>query len=482
MENNKIYTGHALEVLRTFPDSVFHACITSPPYYGLRNYKLEPLIWGGNPACQHRFDNEVLPRFHNTGGMTEKQATNIGSFFGHLGSSFCCECGAWRGQLGLEPDPNLYVEHLVELFREVKRVLRDDGTLWLNLGDSYMSHSGDFSKSAGFQGDEIRRNPEAATAKNVYFPKTHLYKAGVLKNKDLIGIPWRAAFALQADGWYLRSDIVWSKPNPMPESVEDRPTKAHEYVFLFSKCETYYYDHEAIKEPSTERASGNLERKVATEGEESRTNTHLGYSVPYEPDGTGRNRRSVWSIATKPFKGAHFATFPPALIEPMVLAGTSEKGCCSQCGTPWVRITDRTPGASKECPKTQAAHEARGGTGTPIGTVGKSGSGRVDGYSETIGWEPGCSCIKDQNTLYTIRPCIVLDLFAGSGTVAETAIRLGRDYVLIELNPQYVKIAEKRIADCWASLPTMRETILPGFEAPKKKAEDKKVYEEMKLL
>jgi DNA modification methylase len=214
--------------------------------------------------------------------------------------------------MGLEETPEAYVEAMVALFREVRRVLKDDGTLWLNLGDSYFPHNGSRGNKKP-AGDTLRGRD------NEYQPSPKISAEG-LKGKDLIGIPWRVAFALQQDGWYLRSDIIWHKPNPMPESVTDRPTKSHEYVFLLSKSPRYYYDQEAIREPvkptsgvmSAARRGGNL--------------TNEGYKrveTKYEIV-KGANRRDVWTINTKPFKGAHFAVMPEALVEPCILAGSKE--------------------------------------------------------------------------------------------------------------------------------------------------------------
>ena len=249
--------GDCIESMRGLPDASVNCCVTSPPYFGLRNYGVE-------------------------------------------------------GQIGLEDTPDAFVARLVEVFREVRRVLRDDGTLWLNLGDSYARTGG-----------TDRRVSDTAKVGSTRNTLTQMSdrtgKAPVgLKDKDLIGIPWRVAFALQADGWYLRQDIIWAKPNPMPESVRDRCTKAHEYVFLLSKGPRYYFDSEAIKEPGvipagTKGAKGSAERAAQT-GVNSRPPEYKVY------DGM-RNRRSVWTVTTKPFKGAHFATFPPDLIEPCILAG-----------------------------------------------------------------------------------------------------------------------------------------------------------------
>ena len=257
-------------------------------------------------------------------------------------------------EIGLESTPDAYVAELVAVFREVRRVLRDDGTLWLNLGDSY---SGSGKGPAGNLGKTHNEREIKQTSGIV---------PDGLKPKDLIGIPWRVAFALQADGWWLRQDIIWNKPNPMPESVRDRPTKAHEYIFLLSKQARYYYDADAVREPNSETShTGGQYRnewKYTAIGHGSSTSQmRVGVPIPRN----GRNRRSVWTIATKPYKEAHFATFPPDLIQPCIRAG---------------------------CPA--------GGT--------------------------------------------VLDPFGGSGTTGEVAASEGRKAILIELNPEYVKLAKNR--------------------------------------
>jgi DNA modification methylase len=261
IDTNVILEGDCIQSLKSLPEGIVNTCITSPPYYALRDYGAD-------------------------------------------------------GQIGLEKTPEEYVQKLVEVFREVKRVLRDDGTLWLNLGDSYVSNPGDRTKVGGFQA-----NPDTDRAK-AESAMSHNKKTAGLKPKDLIGIPWMVAFALRNDGWYLRQDIIWHKPNPMPESVSDRCTKSHEYIFLLSKSKTYYYDAESIKEP-VKQDWGTRDR---TNGKYHNTGTglnpHTGLQKSYEK----ANKRSVWSITTKPFHGAHFATFPPDLIEPCVIAGSPEGG------------------------------------------------------------------------------------------------------------------------------------------------------------
>lgn len=253
--------GDCLELMKTLPDKSVQTCVTSPPYWGLRDYGVE-------------------------------------------------------GQLGLEKTPEEYVSKMVEIFREVKRTLKDDGTLWLNLGDSYAQggSGGCSGKSTlqGYTGDHVKLGQMQGKSLPRKAPDG-------LKPKDLVGIPWRVAFALQSDGWYLRQDIIWHKPNAMPESVRDRCTKSHEYIFLLSKSEKYFFDGKAIKEPSVGAQCGNKKqpRQVPSHADGTlRTNLHK-----IKASDT-RNKRSVWSVTTKPFKGAHFATYPMDLIEPCILAGS----------------------------------------------------------------------------------------------------------------------------------------------------------------
>jgi len=323
----KILHGDCKEKLQSLCSNSINTCITSPPYWGLRDYGTA--TWeGGDEGCDHKeekgfnkqnlaaladkFDPHKNPR--NPNAYDTGKDVAIPNF-----KNQCGKCGAVRkdSQLGLEETPEDFVENLVEVFREVKRVLRDDGTLWLNLGDSYAMSSirGGNKKFSGNVG-----------AHNHYDKSIKKGKRNIpegIKPKDLIGIPWRVAFALQADGWYLRQDIIWHKPNPMPESVTDRCTKAHEYIFLLSKSPKYYFDNEAIKEDAKQTIKSNRVGKKER--------------VDYRPLGTikdvvtgsdkttvrtnKRNKRSVWTVTTKPFKGAHFATFPMDLIDPCVLAG-----------------------------------------------------------------------------------------------------------------------------------------------------------------
>ena len=305
----KIYQGNCLDTLKKIESQSINTCITSPPYWGLRDYGTGE--WeGGDPNCPHMRTTKIGKDTSTGHKAMFEQGNVVGDA---IYKNECPKCGAVRkdSQLGLEETPEEFVENLVKVFREVKRVLRDDGTVWLNLGDSYSSGGITTTTNQTLRGDKD-------------YGVTRPKPSEGIKPKDLIGIPWRVAFALQADGWYLRQDIIWHKPNPMPESVRDRCTKAHEYIFLLSKSPKYYFDNEAIKEDAS---------TVATK----RNKMGEGYQADYAKgkrfsDGervwgsTKRNKRSVWTVTTKPFKGAHFATFPMDLIEPCVLAGCPEGG------------------------------------------------------------------------------------------------------------------------------------------------------------
>jgi DNA modification methylase len=347
--------------------------------------------------------------------------------------------------MGLEPTPDAYVAGMVAVFREVRRVLKNDGTLWLNIGDSYSAHPNQRSveDKAGVK-QMTKRGSTGAPSRHVEG----------LKPKDLIGIPWMLAFALRADGWYLRSDIIWSKPNPMPESVTDRPTKAHEYVFLLAKSDRYFYDADAIAEPFADDRMGSPgggKRHYALGDRNDGTDSKI---LKWNADGAiaGRNKRSVWTIATQPFKESHFATMPPELAETCIKAGTSAKGCCPECGAPWARITEKGQ-PDKETTRGQQPWTAETGQRDNAG-------GLPHRDTITLGWEPTCDCEQaeeadgvflerpDEPTdrwVYPPVPCTVLDPFGGAGTTGLVADRLGRNAWLIELNPKYAVLAEQRI-------------------------------------
>jgi len=324
-----VYHGDARAVMAELPAESVHCVVTSPPYWGLRDYGTASWI-GGDEACDHAAAKKKTRYDYALDSSPIQQASRTGTD-AQVGAYLpeCPKCGAIRqdSQLGLEPTPEQYVENMVAVFREVRRVLRSDGTVWLNLGDSYNTAQAGNTKPTGISQRNGRWDGGAV--------KHGRGLIGGLKPKDLVGIPWRVAFALQADGWYLRSDIIWSKPNPMPESVTDRPTKSHEYMFLLSKSARYYYDADAVREPWKPNA---YDIKRAAED-------HPGYAgknddpkwsngirgVPVGDPSTGRNIRSVWSIATQPYAGAHFAVFPPKLVEPCIKAGSPEGGVVLDC-------------------------------------------------------------------------------------------------------------------------------------------------------
>jgi len=361
-----VYAGDCREVLGTLPSGSVDCVVTSPPYWGLRDYGTA--TWaGGDEECVHLQPLEATAGGRVGDNGRDREASG-GTFHGGPSSQklqayrgTCGKCGATRqdSQLGLEATPEEYVANMVAVFREVRRVLKPSGTCWLNLGDSYTHNTETHPSHNG-------TNPKMATSARARIAEpTGVRKSDAtgLRSKNLVGIPWRVAFALQADGWYLRSDIIWAKPNPMPESVTDRPTKAHEYLFLLSKSARYYFDQEAVREPVTESSIERIRYPIdAARRRRGEATVTTGDTMRQDQmvPAAGRNLRSVWTIATRPYPGAHFAVFPPELPERCIKAGCPESG-------------------------------------------------------------------------------VVLDPFAGSGTVGMVANRLSRRAVLIDLNPEYLK-------------------------------------------
>ena len=320
MGSFSLLLGNCLDVLSTLPESSVQCCVTSPPYWGLRDYGTASWA-GGDTTCQH----EKVPTRNGRAGSGPNAKNTANAYPSELYAPVCGKCGAVRVdmQLGLEETPDAYVANMVAVFRAVRRVLRDDGTLWLNLGDSYSGAAGGNNRGEGAGGGKERGKAMGFGT----LPKRKDLEGG-LKHKDLAGIPWRVAFALQADGWYLRQDIIWHKPNPMPESVTDRCTKAHEYIFLLTKSQKYAYDAEAIKEPSIsfKDVGDGKATKIKFGGNkygDSDDPKHQTKSGNEYTDNGKRNKRSVWTVTTKPYSEAHFATFPPELIEPCILAGSA---------------------------------------------------------------------------------------------------------------------------------------------------------------
>ena len=459
----RIDQGDCREPLQGMPAESVHIVVTSPPYWGLRDYGLPPLVWGGAEGCEHEWGEEQATTVgRNDGGRDiggrggnyqEEGPHQVAASQG----AFCRHCHAWRGSLGLEPTPELYIEHMVEVFREVWRVLRRDGTLFVNMGDSYAS--GARGSNMGNEGGIGSRQ-----GKDGYAHQSNRNMRGhpVLKPKDLCGMPWRLAFALQADGWWLRSEIIWSKPNPMPESVRDRPTKAHETVFLLTKAARYFYDQEAVREPHVRLWDAKTGGSMATTRHHD---AHIGGSNRHErpyplPNPAGRNRRTVWTIPTAAFPGPHFATFPPKLIEPMIL--TSPTKCCAVCGTGWERVTEKSGGTIG---KSWHDHEDDDGQGMSqysglSGGVGNAKDPNGKPYTvTTLGFRPACDCPgldgdgpwgdcavhPDGEANWPTVPATALDPFVGSGTTIMVALRHDRNAIGLELSKEYAAMARRRI-------------------------------------
>ncbi len=365
-----IIIGDALTELKRLESESIQCCVTSPPYWGLRDYGTATWV-GGDSDCDHR---GIEAR--TVSGGAGKQYTNVGSNRVYSGD---CRCGAKRidSQLGLEKTPEEYVDKMVEIFREVRRILRSDGILFLNLGDTYYNYRGDSDFS-------IKQTIASHEGHAMHSPSgKRNYKNPNLKGKDLVGIPWMVAFALRSDGWWLRQDIIWSKPNPMPESVTDRCTKAHEYIFLLTKSSKYYYDADAIAEPIStfenrpdgvvrdriygyDSKQAKMRKRSSTFKQAIKCGNSQGGSEYIICDGK-RNKRSVWTINTQPYPEAHFAVFPDEIPANCIKAGSKEGD-------------------------------------------------------------------------------VILDPFLGSGTTAQVAKKLGRKYIGIELNPEYLPLINRRLA------------------------------------
>ena len=373
----RIINADVMDGLRQLPDESVHCVVTSPPYWGLRDYGVD-------------------------------------------------------GQIGMERTLGEHITRMVAVLREARRVMRKDATLWLNYGDCYATsvngRSAADTKAAGDDDRTFRDKPFSTVG-------------GVLKPKDLCMIPHRLAIALQEDGWWVRMDNVWAKPNPMPESITDRPTKSHEYIFLLSKSERYFYDADAIREEAIGTPGGNVRPTKGAGDDKMRTRNglHLAQERAREAGGfDGRNKRSVWAIATHPYAEAHFATFPPELPEICISAGTSQKGCCAKCGAPWERQREKVgerPSHSGSAKPSVLMLERRGAKSLETSVFA---DGMLNVYA-TTGWAASCSCNAD------IVPSTVLDPFSGAGTTCLVADRLQRNAIGIELNPEYAAMSERRI-------------------------------------
>ena len=388
------------------------------------------LVWGGEKLCDHAWDVETIQaeasenvhwqhteggpsaggkanRFKNEGRKADEDRVFVG-----VERATCRSCGAWKGQLGLEATLEAWTGHVVEVFRAIRRVLRDDGTAWLNMGFSY---------------DGRGNLVDQATA-----------------IRD----------ALIGDGWFCKSPVVWAKPNPMPASVTKRPTVAHEMVWLLAKDPGtgYFYDADAVREPSQSGPSdvrkmiekkdriGGLTKVQTDPLMKGSSLTNIGRKRAVG-DPSGRNRRTVWEIATQGYPGAHFATFPEALVDPCIRAGTSEAGCCAKCGTPWVRLTELTPEYEMLLDSGKAWTDDSGKPHPLVNRQPSDHPADVPVKHRTLGFYQACTCDGAKR-----RPCLVLDPFMGSGTAGVVALGLGRRFLGVDLKEEYVAMAKARIA------------------------------------
>jgi len=466
MTRNSIAPGDAMTVLKTWPDKIVQLGITSPPYFGLRSYSTNPQIWGGQADCEHEWQ-KAPPRRNRKAtdvvNMESKQAASVGTMHDLKETDICSKCSAWRGELGLEPTPELFLEHLVAIFREFKRVLRDDGVLIVNMGDSYWGGKGQSSQAWSTEHTDrgVIQGPQHQISGKGETRPTDM-KSDTFKAKDLLMMPSRLAMALQADGWYLRSMIPWLKRNSMPESVTDRPSSAVEYLFILTKNARYYYDAEAVRiafnYPDRKYNSDTSNHKTAKLNNRNAAGLHDGREQYGDPV-RGRSRRnSDWFFESwqglyvedeeplalvvnpQPMKAAHFATFPEKLVEPFIKACSSEKGQCAKCGSAWVRESEsqtRFEGGSGKAGRSADDANANGkwagfqhGKNIKLGPVIST---------QTLGWRPSCSCNAG------VVPQIVCDIFMGAGTVAKVAIDNDRDYCGIELNADYIAISDARL-------------------------------------
>lgn len=436
---NKIICGSVPETLRRFPSESIDCVVTSPPYWALRDYGVEPQIWDGDENCGHEWETRTYQIGNRAGNkdrnqpfFTQRHNVNEQYKASTPTADFCLKCQAWRGSLGLEPAFNLYIKHLADIFDEIKRVLREDGTCWVNLGDTYFGGGNNRGSSEEKLSEKQFSNRGARGQVQMKWNKDY-------PNKSLCMIPFRFAIEMVNRGWILRNTIIWHKRNCMPSSIKDRFTVDFEYVFFFVKSKKYWF--EQIFEP-------HLTHKHRTIGGEKYKGIYnrkkeIGL-ININPQ--GRNKRCVWDITTKPFKEAHFAVFPETLVEPMIKAGCPEF-VCKKCGKAREKIYKGTSNQAfnirvRDVKRGRIKHADR-----------KASQFEVNNYQEGIthaGDRKRCIGYTDCDCNADFDGGIILDPFCGSGTTLLMAKKLGRNYIGIDINPEYVKMSKRRIERCLA--------------------------------
>lgn len=525
-EQHAILVGDVLERLRALPDACIQVCVTSPPYLALRDYGLQASVWGGDPSHAHEWGGAIRAPWANDVPGPNAGGKNAGFRIGTKEAGAFCACGAWRGCLGQEPTVELFIEHLVLIFDEVRRVLRPDGVCFVNLGDSYAGSGkgptghngiGDQGKRQGFTGVGAKHRAgriEGVIPTQVDRRKGRGIRSGTgyelheppaipgLKPKDLMLVPERFAIAMQQAGWWVRSHVAWTKKAPMPESVSDRPVSAWEHVWIMTPSERYFWDKEGVRQPAkygrreSVGSMWNSQRRAdhrdgrdggdhivkgsdPESGANLRNVWHLGpepsryeYHLPCDTFLLGSERKRIHQVWAPTRDGTdferlrfcptcfspegwvqHFAAFPTELARRCILAATSEHGACVACGAPWRRLTER--GAlvlttnRRTTPTTRGDAQRDPGARTDVQPINGAS------YEQrTTGWEPSCRCDTTETD-----PCVVLDIFMGSGTTALAAKHLGRRSIGIELSPAYAALGRHRV-----------ERDVPPWSRPQKPA------------
>ena len=443
---NNIYNMDVWEGLKLLDDESIDCCITSPPYWSLRDYGIPPSVWGGDPECVHEFEMETKKaiseeptRWQHQGKVgvnldLEKHEKVTKAKEHIIMNGFCNKCGAWQGTLGLEPNFEMFINNLCDIYDDVKRVLKKSGTCWVNLGDSYASNktecTWDTFGNYRYDGGKGKRKVGYIKQKRDF---------GIIQQKCLMLLPQRFAIEMVNRGWILRNVIVWHKPNAMPSSARDRFTVDFEYVYFFVKAKKYWFEQQREK---LSNSKANRERRKYKTGASNGKITNAAddnvapnacFQKFHQPESLGKNKRTVWRIPTKPNPEAHFATFPPKLVEPMIKSGCPEF-ICKVCGKPREKIMKNTKEYDKI--KEKWNHINMGGNI-------KKGRNRKTGYpghitkQEIFEGFTDCGCGSD----YT--PGVVLDIFAGTGTTLKKAWELGRNYLGFEISKEYTEIANR---------------------------------------